>query len=98
MSASRSTADRGLRAVARVRGVREHDSRVGLQMALVEQQSLEQRVEVVGERLASLPGDGARTPAELLTLLSGFTVTYSPGVPGGGVGGATWSKKPPFSS
>src|SRR5438132_11985313 len=23
---------------------------------------------------------------------------YSPGVPGGGTGGATWSKKPPFSS
>jgi len=25
-------------------------------------------------------------------------VTYSPGVPGGAVTGATWSKKPPFSS
>jgi hypothetical protein len=25
-------------------------------------------------------------------------VRYSPGVPGGGVGGVTWSKKPPFSS
>src|SRR5919201_4889945 len=25
-------------------------------------------------------------------------VRYSPGVPGGGVGGGTWSKKPPFSS
>jgi len=25
-------------------------------------------------------------------------VTYSPGVPGGAVPGATWSKKPPFSS
>src|SRR5437763_1937691 len=29
---------------------------------------------------------------------SGFAVTYSPGVPGGGTGGGTWSKKPPFSS
>ena len=29
---------------------------------------------------------------------SGFTVRYSPGVPGGGTGGGTWSKKPPFSS
>ncbi|CFB28199.1 Uncharacterised protein [Mycobacterium tuberculosis] len=26
------------------------------------------------------------------------TVTNSPGVPGGAVGGVTWSKKPPFSS
>ncbi len=29
---------------------------------------------------------------------SGSDVRYSPGVPGGGVGGATWSKKPSFSS
>ena len=26
------------------------------------------------------------------------TVRNSPAVPGGGVGGATWSKNPPFSS
>ncbi|MCA1984271.1 flagellar FliJ family protein [Nocardioides nematodiphilus] len=71
MSATRSTADRGLRAVARVRGVREHDSRLGLQMALVEQQALEERATSVAERLASLPGDGARTPAELLTFRNG---------------------------
>src|SRR5262249_1974332 len=29
---------------------------------------------------------------------NGSTVRYSPGVPGGAVGGVTWSKKPPFSS
>ena len=29
---------------------------------------------------------------------SGCTVRYSPRVPGGGVGGGMWSKKPPFSS
>src|SRR5579875_397988 len=29
---------------------------------------------------------------------SGLTVMYSPAVPGGGTGGGTWSKKPPFSS
>src|SRR5205814_7667794 len=29
---------------------------------------------------------------------SGLTVRYSPGVPGGAVGGGTWSKNPPFSS
>src|SRR5437660_12905750 len=29
---------------------------------------------------------------------AGRTCRYSPGVPGGAVGGGTWSKKPPFSS
>src|SRR5579863_6001652 len=29
---------------------------------------------------------------------TGVAVMYSPAVPGGAVGGATWSKKPPFSS
>ncbi|WGL51956.1 flagellar FliJ family protein [Nocardioides sp. BP30] len=71
MSATRSAADRGLRAVARVRGVREHDSRLGLQLALAEQQALEERVSTLHDRLAALPGDGARTPAELLVLRSG---------------------------
>src|SRR5882672_7368695 len=41
---------------------------------------------------------GPRMPAEPVTALMSGTVTYSPGVPGGAVGGATWSKKPPFSS
>jgi len=71
LSAARSTADRGLRAVARVRGVREHDSRLGLQLALAEQQALEERANDLAERLSSLPGDGARTPAELLTFRAG---------------------------
>lgn len=71
MSATRSAADRGLRAVARVRGVREQDSRLGLQLALVEQQALEARANGLGEQLAGLPGDGARTPAELITFRAG---------------------------
>lgn len=71
MSAARSTADRGLRAVARVRGVREHDSRLGLQLALAEQQALEERANGLADRLAGLPGDGPRTPAELLTFRAG---------------------------
>ena len=39
---------------------------------------------------------GPRMPPAMLG--SGSTVRYSPGVPGGGTGGGTWSKKPPFSS
>src|SRR5213076_2031647 len=39
---------------------------------------------------------GPRTPSAADG--NGSTVTYSPGVPGGAVGGGTWSKKPPFSS
>lgn len=71
LSATRSAADRGLNAVARVRGVREHDSRLGLQLALVEQQSLEERANRLADRLTSLPGDSARTPAELLVFRAG---------------------------
>jgi len=71
LSAHRSAADRGLHAVARVRGVREQDSRLGLQLALVEQQALEERANALGERLAALPGDAARTPADLLIFRAG---------------------------
>ena len=39
---------------------------------------------------------GPRMPPAMLG--RGSTVRYSPGVPGGGTGGGTWSKKPPFSS
>src|SRR5437879_6530634 len=44
----------------------------------------------MGPRMGGLP----------ITVGSGTAgaVTYSPGVPGGAVTGATWSKKPPFSS
>lgn len=48
--------DRGLRAVARVRGVREQDSRIGLQHALAEQRAGE-------DRLAHLEERRDRTPA-----------------------------------
>jgi flagellar export protein FliJ len=71
LSAARSTADRGLRAVARVRGVREHDSRLGLQLALAEQQALEERANGLADRLAGLPGDSPRTPAELMIFRAG---------------------------
>jgi len=41
---------------------------------------------------------GPRMPPDPGTESMSGTVTNSPGVPGGGVGGVTWSKKPPFSS
>jgi flagellar export protein FliJ len=71
LSATRSTADRGLRAVARVRGVREHDSRLGLQLALAEQQALEERVSALSGRLAGLPAALGSTPAEVLVFRAG---------------------------
>lgn len=71
LSANRSAADRGLSAVARVRGVREHDSRLGLQLALVEQRSLEERATGLADRLASLPGAATGTPADILFFRAG---------------------------
>src|SRR5579864_135843 len=55
-----------------------------------------------GERISM----GTRKPRPIGPLMApvsaGFTtggaVMYSPGVPGGAVAGATWSKNPPFSS
>src|SRR5437660_11081454 len=47
---------------------------------------------------------GTRNPSPIGPLIpsaadgSVGTVTYSPAVPAGAVGGGTWSKKPPFSS
>jgi len=71
VSATRSAADRGLNAVARVRGVREHDSRLGLQLALVEQRSLEERAAGLADRLATLSGAATGTPAEILIFRAG---------------------------
>jgi flagellar export protein FliJ len=50
---SRNRPDAGMLAVARVRGVREQDSRIGLQRALAEQRSREQRVAELRGRLES---------------------------------------------
>jgi flagellar protein FliJ len=71
LSAARSSADRGLRAVARVRGVREHDSRFGLQLALAEQQSLEERAGALADKLAAMPGATSGSPAEVLIFRTG---------------------------
>lgn len=43
--------DRGLRAVSRVRDVRERDSRIGLQQALREEASLQSRLDVLEEAM-----------------------------------------------
>lgn len=51
--------DAGLRAVARVRGVREQDSRFGLRRARREEEAAADRVTAVTDRLADVPdGDG----------------------------------------
>ena len=43
--------DRGLKAVARVREIRERDSRLGLQQALLEQQQRERRLAALEEQV-----------------------------------------------
>ncbi|GGD21369.1 flagellar FliJ family protein [Nocardioides daphniae] len=47
--------DRGMRAVERVRAVRERDSRIGLQQALTEREQRRARVAALTEQLASSP-------------------------------------------
>lgn len=59
--------DAGLGEVARVRGVREQDDRLGLQLALAESRSLHQRAEHLHALLATTPTtEGPMTPQELL--------------------------------
>jgi len=65
--------DRGLHAVARVRGVREHDSRLGLQLALAEQRSRDARVAEVADRLAQAPATLDGSPAALIGLRLGLS-------------------------
>lgn len=60
--------DRGMRAVARVREVREHDSRVGLQRALGEQRDREQRLAELHRHVASAPVFEAGTASTFLAL------------------------------
>ena len=70
MSAPRH--DRGLHAVARVRSVREHDSRIALQLALAEQRSHEDRVATLIERLTHAPAEVAGSPAAVIGLRAGL--------------------------
>ena len=60
--------DAGLGAVARVRGVREQDDRIGLQLALGEARGRHARVEQLQEMLTTIPTEAllSLTPQELL--------------------------------
>ncbi|MFL6060780.1 MAG: flagellar FliJ family protein [Marmoricola sp.] len=64
----------GLAAVARVRSVRESDSRIGLQTALAEQRGLQARVEEVRGRLERANRFEIGTAAEFLTLRTSLEV------------------------
>lgn len=71
---SSRTDDRGLAAVARVRTVREQDSRLGLQLAIAEQQTREQRLADLRAELDRAAGQEAQvlasgaSPGTLLSL------------------------------
>lgn len=52
---SAADVDRGMRAVERVRGVRERDSRIGLQQAMQEHAAHQQRLDDLHARLDAVP-------------------------------------------
>jgi flagellar protein FliJ len=64
--------DRGLRAVARVRGVREHDSRLGLQLALADQRARDEQVTTLADRLSHAPAAVSGSPADIVGLRAGL--------------------------
>lgn len=66
MSSASHPDDRGLAAVARVREVRETDSRIGLQRVLAEEAALLARVASLEAVLAASRVRAQETPAELL--------------------------------
>jgi flagellar FliJ protein len=59
-------ADRGMHAVARVRGVRERDSRVGLQQALAEEAARVRRLEELDRQVAEAPAFDAGSAASFV--------------------------------
>jgi flagellar export protein FliJ len=61
---SATDADRGLNAVRRVREVRERDSRIGLQQALLAARAREAEAEAARARLAAAPHFGSGSAAE----------------------------------
>lgn len=65
---ARNNGDAGMRAVARVRAVREQDSRVGLQQALDEQRAHEGRVAELRGRLARADSFAAGSVGSYLAL------------------------------
>jgi flagellar export protein FliJ len=67
MSTSEGKPDAGMRAVARVRGVREQDSRLGLQQAVAEERDAVRTLTLLEDRLAAAD-DG--TGGDLATFLA----------------------------
>lgn len=55
--------DAGMRAVARVRGVREQDSRLGVARAAADEREAARRLHAVGERLAATSDPASADPA-----------------------------------
>lgn len=70
MSARTNRHDRGLKAVELVRGVREQDSRIGLQHALAEERAITGRLAGYRSRLATAELPATATPGELISLRS----------------------------
>lgn len=66
MSARTHRADRGLAAVARVREVRETDSRIGLQQVLAEQAALDARLAALTDGLTAAAVPAVSTPGALV--------------------------------
>lgn len=66
MSSRPHTEDRGLAAVARVRSVRETDSRIGLTQVLAEEAAVAARLADLEGQLTSTPVAAVTTPGELL--------------------------------
>ncbi|HWJ81100.1 MAG TPA: hypothetical protein VNS55_02585 [Nocardioides sp.] len=66
--------DRGLAAVARVRGVREQDSRIGLRLAAADAHASEQRAEELHHRLAVAELPAVTTPGMLLARRTALAV------------------------
>ncbi|SEB89471.1 flagellar export protein FliJ [Nocardioides exalbidus] len=58
-----SDPDAGMRAVARVRGVREHDSRLGLASAAADELEAARRLDAAGVRLAAMAHPAVTDPA-----------------------------------
>ena len=71
---SRVEHDAGLRAVARVRAIRERDSLLGLQASLAEEQQAQERVVGLEGRLASWSAPEGTTSAFLAARASGLAL------------------------
>ena len=66
--------DDGLLAVARVRRVRETDSRIGLQTALAEQRTAQERVDELRRRLQAADSFATGSPADFVAVRASLEV------------------------